>query len=290
MLRKTSSPFIMAIWVTEKAAKHDESLRGKVVGFYELSHETGPRAEFMEPWQDERHEKGKWEHSFRARRAWEILPEFRPTLKKFFPGLITGNRSQTAGNWSEPLPKVQISKLQNYPRREVPVFNIDRVIEPNIIHPKLSKSKGYVRGGTFRRSSYEVGEPKNTEKELYILKLKGDAVAFAGPAADGKSIYKVGLSMSPQFRLNALNSALPKGNFSWVIHKTTAGDGHDIYPNFKIAEIGEMAMKKYLGVSPGNVDNHLNGEFYMATVDMIIEAWEAGRTAALAAMEDDKNG
>lgn len=290
MIEETTSPFIMAIWVTHKAANHDKHMKGKVVGFYELSHETGRRAEFMEDWQDARHEHGKWEHSFRARRAWEIIPEFRPTLKNFFPEVITGKRSQATGNWSEPLPLAQISKLQNYPRREVPVFKINRAIKPNIIHPKLSKSKGYVRGGTFRRNSYEVGEPKNTEKELYILKLKGDAVAFAGSAAAGKSIFKVGLSMSPQFRLNALNSALPKGNYSWVLHRTTVGEGHHSYPSFTIAEIGEMAMKKYLGVSPDKSENHLNGEFYMATEDMINEAWKAGRSAALAAMEDEKNG
>ena len=38
MLSQTSSPFIMAIWVTEKAAKHDEHMKGKVVGFLSLIH------------------------------------------------------------------------------------------------------------------------------------------------------------------------------------------------------------------------------------------------------------
>lgn len=286
---ETSSPFIMAIWVTTSAKKENAAMRGRVVGFYELSHETGPRASYMEPWQDEAHKKGKWEHSFRARRAWEILPDFQPKLKDFYPEVITGKRSQATGNWSESLPELQVEKLKKLPRREVQVFGVNRAIKADLFHPAPKKGKGYVRGGTFRRASYEVGEPKNTEKELYILKLSGNVDAYLGYSGGGKSIFKVGLSLSPVTRLNALNSALPAGDYVWKPYKRTKKDKHEPYSSFEVAEEGEMAIKKFLGENPGSPDFHLGGEFYLASKKEIESAWKLGREIALKA-ESNQHG
>lgn len=281
---ETSSPFIMVIWVTESAPKHDKRLRGRIAGFYELSHETGRRAEFMEPWQDARHEKGKWEHSFRARRAWKILPEFMPKLKDFHPDVIAGKRSQATGNWSEPLPQESIEKLKALPRVEVPVFGVKRNIDPTISvlsSQGRQNRKGYVRGGTSNQSGYYVPPEQNSKKSLYILKLKGDASVWLDDDVAGQNIYKVGLSISPQTRCDCFNYGMPDGAFSWVIDRTTVMDEDDMYPDFKTAEAGEMAMKKHLGADESK---HLGGEFYLADLSTINKAWGLGRDAALAEM------
>ncbi len=279
--KETSSPFIMAVWVTKNA---DKNMKGKVVGFYELTHETGRRAEFIEKWQDEAHPKGKWEHSFKASRAWEILPEYRPKLQDFFPELCENNRQRAAASWSEGLPVEIAEKLKALPRKEVKVYGVSREIDPDIIIPNVENKKGYVGGGASRRGGYSVGEPKDTEKELYILHLKGDIDNFLGYSADGKKIIKVGLALSPETRRAIFQKALPKGAYHWEVLRTTRLDGFAMYPDRVTAEYGEMAMKKFLGE---DIAKHLGGEFYLADDERIEQAWKLGREVSLKKMKEN---
>lgn len=64
-LQTTTELFIMVIFVTETAPTDQPALRGKVAGFYEISHETGYRAEFTDP-RHHRLEPGRWRYAPRA--------------------------------------------------------------------------------------------------------------------------------------------------------------------------------------------------------------------------------
>ena len=278
LINNTTDPFIMAIWVTFDS---NDPAAGKLAGFMEVTHEKGRRADFIAPFQDDAHEKGKWEYSLRASRAWEILPEFQPKIRDFYPDMQAGKRERASGRWAEKLPDQYIEKLKALPRREVKVYGSDAEITPDIVFP--STKGGFVKSGPGRRNGFEVGEPRSLEKELYILKLNGDVDAFLGRNGHGQSIYKIGLSISPETRKATLNSAIPNGQFYWSVERTTLRDGDPRYPNHEIAEAGEMAMKEYLG---GIKNAHLGGEFYLASEKAIKAAWELGKSKASAMKEE----
>jgi len=276
--KETSDPFIMVIYGTE-SSKTPKEIRGKVAGFYVVTKNSGHRNEFT----DKSHhdlEPQKWIYSLEAIRAFEIIDEYRPSIRDFDPSIHQGGRSLSVSKNAAKLPPQSIEKLKSLPLREVEVFGQNKLISPDIIAPKTAKRKGYVRGGAFRKGGYIVGEPKNTEKELYILKLKGKTSDYLGRNDLGKSIYKVGLSISPNSRLDAFNHSLPRGAFSWEIFRSTRRDGDNLYSDFSIAEKGEMAMKKFLGEDPGSAEMHLDREFYLASDKEIENAWQAGRNAA----------
>ena len=278
LISSTTNPFIMAIWVTFDS---NDPAAGKLAGFMEVTHEKGRRADFIAPFQDDAHEKGKWEYSLRASRAWEILPEFQPKIRDFYPDMQTGKRERASGRWAEKLPDQYVEKLKALPRREVKVYGSDAEITPDIVFPPTKG--GFVKSGPGRRNGFEVGEPRSLEKELYILKLNGDVDAFLGRNGHGQSIYKIGLSISPETRKATLNSAIPNGQFYWSVERTTSRDGDPRYPNHEIAEAGEMAMKEYLG---GIKNAHLGGEFYLASEKAIKAAWKLGKSKALAMQEE----
>lgn len=279
--RERTFPFLMVIYVTEgspDAAPHD---RGKVMGFYELSELTGDRDLFTAADHHSLSPKS-WRHSFKALRAYEILPEYRPHIRDFDPTIREEGRELAVSKNGAQLPSHSVEILKSLPRREVPVFGVQYNLDFDIVIPgrgdASSPGKGYVQGGAGRRLGYEVREPKGTEKELYVLKLSGDPEAFLGRPCDGQDIFKVGLSISPKTRAQALNKAMPRGAFSWDVHLSTVWDGHPRYSCFEVAEKGEMAMKLNLA-SLG--ERHLGGEFYLASESEIERAWSHGREAAL---------
>lgn len=281
--KETTNPFIMAIYVTS-SAPGNSTYKGKLVGFYELSHLVDDKSKFIAPQQlkNKGHPTDAWRYSFKALRAWKFVDEYMPLMKDFYPEMYEKKQAQSVSTWSAELPKNIIKKLKAIPRNEVKVYGIDRDFNEDIIVPANKNArKGYNRSGPGRLHGYEVGEPKHTIKELYILKLSGDAGEFLGQKVDKQGIYKVGLSISPQTRCNSFNAALPKGKYIWEVFRTTRRDGHDPYENFEIAESGEMAMKLHLGEKPGNPDFHLGGEFYLASEEMIETAWNEGRKVAL---------
>ena len=275
VIKETTNPFIVMIWRTNKAENKAE--RGKVVGFYELSHEKGYRDKFT----DEKHHskgKGSWEYSLKALRAWEILSGYQPKIGD----IIDTKHAKNAASQAMELSDNAIEKLRKLPRREVEVYGQERDINPELIIPDKYRNgdkniqKGYVRGGAAQIGRYVVSEPKNTEKELYILELSGGCIdTFLGKPANGRKIIKLGLSISPQTRCNSFNHVLPNGVYIWKILHTTKQDGDEPYPDFNTAERGEMAMKKYLAnaVECG----HLGGEFYLAADENIDKAWEKGK-------------
>jgi hypothetical protein len=274
---EATDPFIMAVYVTLNSSGAPKEIRGKIVGFYLVSHTKGHRNEFTAPIHYQL-EPDKWQNALKAVRAFSFLPEYQPNVYDFDPSLKQGSQGK-AYNGVKLTPE-KIEKLESIPYKEVPVYNGDSVIDETIHVPDSTKNQ--VRGGPVNRSGYYVeGEPIDTEKELYSLILSGDTKAFLGEKASELQIYKIGLSISPKTRLSSfqktLPESLPQGNIGWVQHRSTRLDEHAPYPNFEAAIAGEKAMKNYLGKH----GEWLGGEFYAATKEHFETAWKLGREAAL---------
>lgn len=273
-------PMLVVIYITENSPYATKELRGRVAGFYEITDIMGHRDEFTAPHHRANSPK-KWQYAFKASRAFEIIPEYRPTIREFEPDIRRIGSEMPTSRYGRPLTEEATDKLKRLPYREVPVFDVSHTVSDLVVVPEPligGDGRGYVRGGAGRRSGYVVGEPKETEKELYVLKLSGDPSSYLGYDAAGRSIFKVGLSLSPETRRSALNAAMPSGTFKWSVVRTTRKDGHSRYSCFEVAEAGEMAMKKRLGK---DIKRHLGGEFYLASEAEIEEAWAIGREGAM---------
>lgn len=277
--RETSDPFIMVVYVTKRAPNRDPDFRGKVTGIYLVSHVEGHRDEFTAP---EHHLRNpdQWIHSFKAVKAFSFLPEFRLDIDDFDPTLST--RARAVAQYAEEVKPALIEKLRALPFVEVPVYGGPETVAADITFP--SSGRIGVRAGPVNRSGYSVpGEPLDTPKELYALRLTGDPSIWLGTAAEGRHIFKIGLSVSPKTRRDAFRKMLPEGVFTWDLFRSTRRDGFPPYPSFNAAEAGEWAMKQHLG----REGQSLGGEFYAATMETFEAAWSSGRAAALAAAAGD---
>ncbi len=270
---KTPDPFIMVVYVTKTAKTLDPFIRGKVAGFLVVSHVAGHRDDFTAPEHHTR-DAGKWVYSLKAVRAFTFVPEFSITIDQLDPSIAS--RARAVAAFGEELKPPQVDALRRLPYREVTVFG-GPPIAGDIVVP--GKAAIGVKAGPVNRSGYFVpGEPVDTPKELYALRLSGEASTFLGVPAKGRVIFKIGLSMSPQTRLEMFRKMIPQGAFRWGLHRTTLRDGHERYQRYESAEHGEWEIKKLLGKH----GKWLGGEFYAATPDAFENAWMAGRTAALA--------
>lgn len=273
VVRTTTDPFIVVGYVTKQVKNADPETKGKITGFYLVSHTAGHRDEFTAS-----HHHGqnaeKWQHSLKAIRAFSFLPEYRMLIDEF-DATIT-NRALAVAQYGEEVSPENIERLKRIPFVEVPVFGGSSVVDSTIHAPRTGRHK--VKAGPVNRSGYIVdGEPIDTEKELYALILKGDTDAFLGEPALGRHIFKIGLSISPKTRLDAFGKTLPRGAFSWRLYRTTRDIDGAPYPDFETAEAGENAMKDSLGQNK----NWLGGEFYAATNELFDAAWWEGRNAAV---------
>ena len=283
IIRKTSDPFVMVIYVTENAGPPEQGevdYRGKVAGFYLVSHEKVDRREAT----DKKHhdlEPEKWKYSLKAIKAYEISPQDRPSIREFEPSIYGDKTYRSISANGGLLSKSAFKMLKSYSFREIPVYGAEAGSDFDVVSPSLGaddkSSKGYVTGGNVNGSGYYVAPEGESEKELYLLKMEGDVDAFLVEPAKGRNVYKVGLSMNPKSREKHFNRSMPEGRFSWKVVRSTKMDGDEPYPNFKIAEKGERAMKIYLS----NNSKWLGGEFYLSTEEAVNKSWLKGKVEAL---------
>ena len=274
LLKVLSDPFICVCYVTSNQTDTEPDLKGMIGGFYLVSHQAGDRDEFTHPIHHDR-KPSKWRHSLRALRAFSYLPEYRPRAMDLFPELSRTARHVSAMGEIITNP-AKIDILRSCPWVEVPVFSslTSGAQPPRFEFP----GNGMVPSGPASSGGYEVPEgTQNLPRELYILRLNGDTAAFLGYPVEGVSIYKIGLSISPDLRRQSFQKSMPRCAFWWQVDRSTRKDGHSPYSGFSAAVAGEYAMKVHLA---RNAD-HLGGEFYLASEDHIASAWEAGRQAAL---------
>ena len=278
VINQTTDPFIVVIYVTKSAENQGPELRGKVVGFYFVSHQTGIRNAFTSVEHHNRHPE-KWQHGLKAIRAFNFLPEFRISIDEFDPTIK--RRAQAVAQYGEQVSQAAVERLRSIPFVEVPVFGESPDVSAILHIPESTKNK--VKGGPAIKSGYHVpGEPDDTEKELYALILEGNTKAYMGKEVGSRRIYKIGLSMSPATRRDALQKALAQGSFRWQLYRTTRQDGDIAYSSFESALVGEEAIKDALG----STSEWLGGEFYLATGKELNNAWVMGREAALRAAGD----
>jgi hypothetical protein len=275
LIRTTTDPFIMVGYVTQSSKGATADIRGKIVGFYIVSHQKGDRNDFTDPIQFQR-EPEKWQKALRAIRAFSFLREYRVDVYDFLP--LLKKNPQSSAYYGVKLDTDKIATLRSLPYQEVPIFDPNHKTSIMVDHAIHMPSLNKVRGGPQNRSGYIVeGEPRETEKELYALCLDGDTSHFLGESENGRKIYKIGFSISPFARLAAFQKTLPEGTYRWKLHRSTCGDKHQPYPNFEAALAGEDAIKEYLAQHA----KHLGGEFYAVTDAHFQKAWQIGRESAL---------
>ncbi len=269
LLSQLTDPFISVCYVTSNQTYTDPTLKGMIAGFYLVSHETGDRDAFTHPVHYERSPE-KWRHSVRAIRAFSYLPETRISARDFDADVI--RRARTVSAMGTLLTdQNQIGQLRHLPYEEVEVYssisNGDQASSPS------AKCKGIVTAGPASHEGYVVSSgSQHIPRELYILRLVGDTQAYLGYEPEGRDIFKIGLSASPDMRRQAFEKAMPRGTYSWAIERTTCSVGIPAYPNHKVAVEGEYAMKRYLA----KYAEWLGGEFYLASSQVIETAWQLG--------------
>jgi hypothetical protein len=268
LLKQLTDPFICVCYVTSNKTYIDPDLKGMIAGFYLVSHQTGDRNDFTHP-KHHGHDLEKWRHSLRAIRAFSYLPEYRLSVPELDPTLLDRARSVSA--MGEILTgSAQIALLKETPWKEVEIYTGQRLSPPT---EKTQTGNGWVQAGPASKGGYEVSSgTQHLPRELYILQLSGDTDAYLGRPAEGKAIYKIGLSVSPESRRQAFQKSMPHGAFSWKIERTSRRSGLKGTSSFEAAVAGEDAMKKHLAYC----SEWLGGEFYLATEEQINEAWKKG--------------
>ena len=272
LLKELSDPFICVCYVTSNKTYIDPKLKGMIAGFYLVSHETGDRDEFTDPIHHGR-DSEKWRHSLKATRAFSYLPEYRLSVRDFDPAMLKKARSVSA--MGEIITdRVKIMRLRERPWIEVDVYSQD---QSESLADATQPGKGKVRAGPASKSGYEVSQgTHHLPRELYVLRLSGDADSYLGKSAKGRSIYKIGLSVSPDLRRQSFQKSMPCGAFIWKIERRSRDVGFGVIQSFDSAVAGENAMKEYLKTCA----DWLGGEFYLAHQSEIDAAWQAGHDAA----------
>lgn len=269
-----TDPFILVCNVTLSAPGAEKHERGKIVGFYLISHKRGDRDEFTDP-VFHTLEPEKWRFALRAVRAFTYLPEYRLDTREFDATFL--KNGQSVGAHGVVITDArQLAFLRETPWIEVPVY---QPRSASAVPATTPAPKGWVPAGPENQGGYLV--PAMTQRlarHLYILRLDGPADAFLGLPSQGRRIIKIGLAASPESRRSQFQAALPRGAFRWETHRTTFAPGKPHHWPFHAAEAGEYTMKRHLAACA----THLDGEFYLASEADIDDAWRLGVAAAQA--------
>ncbi len=267
VLDQLNDPFITVCYVTSNKTYIDPELKGKIAGYYLVSHQTGDRDEFTHPTEHASNPE-KWQHSLRALCAFSYLPEHRLSVTDLDPDMLARARSISA--MGEVLTDTAvIERLRTTPWEEVEVYHSATVQA----EPENEVLRGSVPAGPASRGGYAVsGGAHSTPRELYILRLVGDVAAYLGRPAVNQAIIKIGLSASPDLRRQNIQKAMPRGAFSWKVDRSARSCGLPLCANHSVAVKGGDAMKRHLAANA----EWLGGEFYLATENDIETAWQSG--------------
>jgi hypothetical protein len=274
-LRETKPGALVVIYGHKSKAAKDQ--KGQVIGVQQLSHRVNFAKVFMDPaeWvakEADPETRGKWDIAVKATRAWKVAPESYQLVDDFADESYSLKLAQHIGSQGVRLTPNEAKKLLDMTLVETSVFGeiaIDAaspVLGRDLLQP--SKPGPVSQKGFFTR---EAEGPKQN----YILRLEGNTDGFLGYPANGHSIVKIGMSVSPATRLDAFNAALPAGAYAWILIRSNTMDNRPAYENSKLGLEGEKRMREVLskeGVS-------LGGEFFLASDDAIERAWAEGQKA-----------
>lgn len=271
---------LVYIYVTK--TKGPKNMRGKVVGFYEITRQIGfiesfVAADILAKSQVEAGERGKWRFSLKASRAWRIAEEDWKPVEELFPASYYNDKARHIGAQGVQVQPDEVERLLALTVYEVPVYGQTGKIDSALMtfENVLTPSKAVYPA----TEPYWVGETDGP-KHLYILYLAGDIAAYLNrkpEQVEGKRIFKVGFSKSPLSRRDQIQAAYPAGSFKWQVLHPKEVPVDPPYPNAEVAIAGEDAMKKRL--QDGGCES-LGGEFYLADENFISLAWGAGLNAA----------
>jgi len=235
-----------------------------IAGFHLVSYETGDRHRFTDP-VHHTDSPSKWRYSLRAIRAFSYLPEHRLNVSALDPTLLKRARSVAAMGELLMDPK-QITRLRNTPWAEVPVYSPGgETLEGSSTFPR----RGRTRAGPASENGSVVSEGAlKLERQLYIPHLSGDTDACLGRSAEGRFIFKIGLSVSPEMRRQTFQKSMPRGAFEWRMHLPNKQSDPMPCSSFDAAVAGEDPMKRHLA----QISEWLGGEFYLASQNEIVEA------------------
>lgn len=290
-LENTHDGALVAIYVTKNSPYGSaEREKGRLVGVVEVTREVGHARKFIEPAEYRRKELakdqgGRWNNAIRVRRAWKILPEYRPVIEEFADETYPSNNAQRIAGPGVPLTPREVGKLAQLPVVEVSVYGSEPPETP--LSGPFQQVLGATRAvppGSARDAIEEIIGPRH----LYVLRLDGPTHSYLGrDEADvaEMSVVKVGLSYSPEARRDAFQAAMPKGVYNWVILHSTLAEGRSAYPTFDIARAGEDRMKDFLQEHEAE---WLGGEFYLAGNSVIEGAWNWGKATANNAEDNAK--
>jgi len=284
-LKRTKSGVIVAIYVTK--GKGQEQERGKVVGFLEVSHQSGHAKNFIsgDQWAIKERDpasRGKWLFALKVTRAWKVVEEERQSINSLLPKTYSSAHPEFIGSQGVPVAAHEVEKLLNLTVYEVPVYGqkskIDSKIESfeNVLRPSLAVYPA--------KEPYWVGETDGP-KHLYILKLSGNLESYLGRSEselENKIIVKVGFSRSPLTRRDQIQAAYPSGMYKWEVLYPEKIPIEPPYPNAEVAIAGEDAMKARLTKDGGEP---LGGEFFLADEGLVIRTWHAGKFEAEAKLK-----
>lgn len=267
-----------ALVVVYAAGKAPADLRGKVLGVQQVSHRIGTKWDFLSPDRIEAERadperRDKWLHAVKLTRGWRVAPECRPSTKDFAPETYNARNARSIGARCMRLTPTEARRVLDLELVEIPVYD-GEPLEPQLPGPAalvLSPS----RPGPVSQSGYMVREAEGP-KHLYILRLHGDEDSFLGYGAEGRSIVKVGFSVSPETRRDAHNRALPACAFKWHIENSTFAERREPFPSSNHALAGEKVLKELLE----REGKSLGGEFFLAEQSAIDRAWMAAIHAA----------
>ncbi|QRZ15584.1 hypothetical protein JWJ88_14725 [Paracoccus methylovorus] len=272
LLKGLTDPFITVCYVTSNKTYIDPKLKGMIAGFMLVTHETGDRDEFTHPIHHAR-DPDQWRHSLRAVRAFSYLPEYRLRAQDVFPELSRTARHVSA--MGEVIAdSAVINLLRQTPWIEVAAYS-PAIMDVSNANEEVTAG-GAVRPGPDNEGGYSV-PPRfgKLARDLYVLKLEGNTNAYLGRSAEGRAIYKIGLSASPDMRRQLFQKSMPRGAFQWVTVRTSSGSGFSAFNCFADAVAAESIIKKQLV----ECAEWLGGEFYLANEDDIETAWHAAHAS-----------
>ncbi|WP_421852648.1 hypothetical protein [Novosphingobium sp.] len=277
ILAETQPGFLGVVYGNNTASVPKE-MRGRVVGIYQLSHQTGDTETFLSPAGLKRkHEvepkAGSWNHAFRALRAWQVAPDSAPLVSDFANETYATERGMAISRFGAFLTRTEARKILDLELVPRPLFGAE--MTSDFVLERGRDALKPSRPGPVSQSAYMVREAEGP-KHLYILQLEGNADHFLGYASEGRRIIKVGFSRSPAVRRDDHNRALPAGAYRWRILKSTLDEGLDPYPVAAHAKAGEQAMISDL-IHAGRP---LGGEFFLADDEAIERTWAIGKNTA----------
>lgn len=130
ILQRTTNPFVMVASVTKNAPTAERAIRGRITGFFLVSHIEGDRDEFTDPCHHPTSPQS-WRYSLKALRAFDFLPQGRLTLADLGPEVAAAARS--VARYGRKLEPAQIRRLEALPFEEVPVYGVPtrRCVRPS---------------------------------------------------------------------------------------------------------------------------------------------------------------